>query len=115
METENLEIVRGDDKFYNLTFTDSNGDPIDITGWTIFFTAKLRKNQTDSEGLQVNVSVHTDAVNGETQIHLPNTDTINLQPGNYYYDIQAKKDNGNIFTILMGKLKVYEHITIRTT
>lgn len=42
MGRANLEIVRGDDRTYTLTFTDSAGAAVDITGCTLFFTVKQK-------------------------------------------------------------------------
>ena len=85
MQTENLEIVKGDDHFYDLVFTDESGDPIDITGWLLFFTAKKSYSSTLNI-IEIDVTSHTDAEGGLSQIHLTNTDT-SINAGSYIYDI----------------------------
>ena len=111
--SRNLYLTRGDDKYYILTFTDSNGDPIDITGWIIFFTVKRDLDDTDDEALiKKDITSHTDPTNGQTRIHLTNDDTDLI--GSYYYDIQVKKSDGTIITILEGAITFKKDITQRT-
>lgn len=55
-----LEVYRGDSKTLTLTFTDDNETAIDITGATVIFTVKARKQDADSEKiLQKTVTTHT--------------------------------------------------------
>ncbi len=109
----NLYLTRGDDKFYVLTFTDGNGDPIDITGWTIYFTVKRDLDDTDDEALiKKDITAHTDPTNGVTKIHLTSDDTDLI--GNFYYDIQVKKSDGIILTVLEGMITFKKDVTHRT-
>ena len=113
MNTANLEIVRGDDKYYIITVKDSGGLVIDITGWKVYFTVKKNKSDTDANAkIKKNVISHTDPTNGKTQIHLSHTDTI-LDVENYYYDMQVKKSDGTIVTVLSGVFSVVYDITTR--
>lgn len=116
MATNNLSIIRGDDKYYNLTFTDGTGSAIDITNWTIYFTVKSNLSDTDDSNalIQKDVSSHTDPTNGKTRVHLTHGDT-DLTKGDYYYDIQVKKDNGDIITVVNGIFEVAYDVTRRTT
>ena len=110
----NLYLQRGDDKFYILTFTDDNGEAVDITDWIIYFTVKEDLDDSDDDALlKKDVSVHFDAENGKTKLHLTNTDTDLV--GNYYYDIQVKKSDGTIITIMEGMITFKQDITQRTS
>ena len=119
MKTVNLFIIRGDDQWYTVDFKDKNGDPFDITGWTIYFTLKSDLDDTDANAvLKKDVTSHYDPSNGLTKIHLINTDTINLDVRNYYYDMQVKKVTGvveTVFTIIKGIFTVKQDITQRIT
>lgn len=112
----NLEpIYRGDSREYKLTFTDSKGAAIPITGWKVYFTVK--DNRRDSDDLAVikkDITVHDDPENGKTKIIISPSDTNDLQPGIYYYDIQVKRGIENILTVLAGRLKIITDITRRT-
>ena len=49
-----------------------------------------------------------------TSFSLTSEQTEKLIPGNYYYDIQAKKANGDIKTIVIGSVNVIADATRRT-
>mgnify|MGYP001813682803 CR=1 FL=1 len=113
----NLTIRRGDTVTLPLTFTDSNDNPIDITGWKVYFTVKKRDDEAvdDSEALIVkDVTVHTDPTGGITEIALTAEDT-NVLPGNHLYDIQYKTATSDIKTVTSGNALVKKDVTRRTT
>ena len=56
---------------------------------------------------------HTDPENGKTKISLGNGDTGGLIAGNYFYDVQVKKDNGDILTVMSGMIEILTDITRR--
>jgi len=107
------DFYRGDTQVYTLTIKDKDGNPIDLTGSTIFFT--MKENLTlpdDSAALQVIVKTHTDPTNGITKITVPATDTSNLKGGyTYFYDFQLVDANSNVKTLLAGKVKVLPDVT----
>jgi len=114
--SQNLDpLVRGDDWTIKLTLT-SGGSPIDITGYTFYFTLKSDIDVADvSAELQVTAtSGSPDAANGIVYIVVDNTDTYSLDPRTYNYDVQQTDDVGNVTTILIGKVKVEKDVT-RTT
>ena len=109
-----MEFYRGDNKSYTLAFTDSDNNAIDITGWKIFFTIKQHLSQSDSEAnLKEDVTDHDDPTNGLSSIHLSNGQTDLLEPGDYFSDIQVKKTDGTILTIMAEKLRVLADVTRR--
>jgi hypothetical protein len=112
MKVYNFSIIRGDDKFYILTFTDDDtGDPIDITGWTVKFTVKEDLDDTDANAIiKKEVTSHFDAANGKTKVQLTHDDT-DQAIRNYYYDIQVKTAADEVFTIMAGLLVVKQDIT----
>lgn len=109
-----LSFYRGDDNTIALSFT-QNDVAVDITGWTIFFTIKQKINDDDDDAsLKKDVTSHTDAAAGETEIVLTDTNTDDLL-GAYVYDIQYKDDSGNIKTVLTGEITFKEDVTRRIT
>jgi len=107
------EITRGDNEPYTLEFT-RNGEPEPITGWKIYFTMKKKLSQSDADAnLKVDITEHDDPENGKTSIYLTNGQTDDLEPGDYFFDIQVKKADGIIKTILIGKVKVVADVTRR--
>jgi hypothetical protein len=110
-----IDIIRGDSSSIDFTLTD-NGSPVDLTGATVFFTAKpaLSNDVSDNTAvISVEVTDHSDPTNGATVIPLSATDT-DVTPGEYYYDIQVKKLDATIVSIRARKLEVFADVTRRT-
>ena len=106
-------LYRGDDYPIPLAFT-KNGEVIDITEWKVYFTVKYHDTDSDNEAvIKYDVTEHTDPTNGKTAIMLTNGETGELIPGKYVYDIQYKKDDGTVKTVMKGKLKVLQDVTKR--
>lgn len=111
-----IEIIRGDDVTINATFTDENGDAMNITGYTVFFTVKDNFTSTDDTGALISktVTTHTFPLLGQTSISLSNTDT-NLAEADYYYDFQLKDTSNKIASTQRGILAVTWDVTRRTS
>lgn len=109
-------LFRGDSRDYSLTFTDDNGDAINITGWKVYFT--LKKNEWDKDSKAVvkkDTTEHEAPGEGHTIISLEPSDTDALEAGDYHYDFQVKKPQGDILTVAQGILKILTDITRRTS
>jgi len=111
----NLKLRRGDNKGYLLHFTDDNEADIDITGWTVFFTASDDPSPENDDAAQIKktITAHTVPLEGKTTINLSPTDTNLL--GDFYYDIQVKRLDGSIITVLSGLMTFYADQTRRTS
>ena len=108
-----LRIYRGDSKTWELEFKNEAGTPIDITGWTVYFTVKERDTDTDLNAkINKTIILHSDPTNGKTNIVLIPADTINLK-GIYYYDIRIKTVAGTISTVESDSFEIIKNI--RTT
>lgn len=118
-----LEIIRG--TTFPITFenTDSAGLPINLTGATVYFTAKLVDSDTDATDVTAaitkDVTTHVDetgaasATRGISTITLgAGQTTINTKT--YFYDITVKYANGVINTPIEGKLKIVGKRTNRS-
>ncbi len=112
---QNIEIKRGTTYPLTVTFLDANGDAIDLTGATVYFTAKLVESDIivddSSAVITKDVTTHLDAAGspsatlGITTITLTSADTT-INPGNYFYDITVKYATGVVNTPIEGKLKI---------
>jgi len=111
----NYEKKRGDTVTLQLTFTDANGDAIDITNYTVFFTLKNNRSDEDADAvITKDITNHSDPTNGITTITLSAAETADLL-GCYWYDIQYKTGAGVIKTVVIGTYIFEEDVTIRTS
>ena len=115
MASNDLSIYRGDDKTWNLTFKDANGDPIDLTDTVIYFTVKKKTADLDSAAyISKNITSHSQATAGLSAIAITDTDS-DIAVGTYYYVIQLVDSAGKVTTVTTGNFLVQRDITIRTT
>ncbi len=108
-----MTIFRGDTTIRTITFTDGDGDPIDITGWTVFFTVKSCIDDTDSAAvLKKTITIHSNPTAGITMLNI-SADDVNELDGSYWYDIQIKKGDGTIKTAVVANFIVDKDVTRR--
>jgi hypothetical protein len=112
-----LEVIQSDTKTYKISVVDDN-TPVDITGYTLFFTVKTSLNDTDTSAIiskTVICPINSDSTAGNGYILLSSTDT-NKNPGNYSYDIKIQAP-GVVFrkTVVSGKYKINMTSTRRTS
>ena len=104
---------RGDSLPLNFEFRDTDGVIVDITGWTIFFTLKKNRSDTDVEAvISKTITNLTNPTNGETTVVISAEETNSLL-GNYSYDCQLKTVDGLIYTIISGTITFLEDVTRR--
>lgn len=107
METSinrNLRMVRGDT--FAFSFEVSGTDLLD----TVFFSCKI--NADDEQYLfqkSLNDGI-TYRGNGRFSVRVAPNVTKDLEVGSYYYDLEIGV-NGDIFTIMKGRLKIEQDIT----
>ena len=114
---KNLEaFARGDDWTVRFSFTDENNNPIDITGNTYWMTLKVNKDDPDPGVAQVAfVASGANALAGIIFMSFESAVTNTLTPGTYHYDLQEVDSVDNVYTLLIGKVKVVKDITRSTT
>lgn len=113
MALRRLTLTRGDNQTYTLTFKESDGTLYDISGWTIYFTLKQNKDDTDAQAvLQLILTAGAAdsdhfgvlGATGVGTITLLPVDTTNLTPMEYDFDIQVRTNLNAVYTVLKGKL-----------
>jgi len=98
-----LEIYIKTTKVYELTFS-KNSRAEDITGWTIYYTVKEKKEDSDNDAkIKKDITSHEDPTNGITLIELSTSDT-NLDPKSYWYSMDYKDADGKVGIISEGKV-----------
>lgn len=111
-------LMRGDDRTINISVKNKLEEPIDITGWKFYFTMKNSLSDLDDDAVlkkDVGPSGHISDEGGLSQIVVTNAESTLFTPKTYYYDIQAKKNTGQILTIMYGNWEIREDATRRTS
>ena len=110
-------FIQGDTLEIPLIFEEEQTDgsflPIDITNWTIWFTVKSDPRDIDDDAIigPIEVTVHTDPVNGKTLISISKEQTNIPVKDNYWYDLQTKDAAGAINTIEVDNLDCLQGVT----
>lgn len=103
----NLVIDQGTTFTLTITVADSNGNALDLTGYTL--RAQLRKSYGSTTYTNFTTSSATPA-DGELTISLTATQTSGLRAGRYVYDIEI--DNAGVVTrVLEGIITVTPEVT----
>lgn len=116
-----LRMTRGDDKAFAFVLTTASGDPLDLTGASVYMTAKEAYSDTDDGATfqKTNLDGITvlNAANGLIRVDLVPTDTEDLDDRRVrlYYDIQVRDADDKVTTVQSGRLVVYPDVTLTTT
>lgn len=111
---DTITVIRGDSASFDITFKDRDGNPINLTNATVFFTVK--SNVTDEEEDALITKDIVDFANVETGVA-----TVVLTPsdissvGEFFYDVQLKDGEGKISSSGVGRFIVNRDITERTS
>jgi len=117
----NLTITQGDDRALVFVFSDDDGNPVDISTWEIFYTAKADYADPDVEALiALEPADFTASDSGTGTIdrvtaNIPASATGAMAAGTYYQDLQVKKAGGLVSTIGRGQLVIDAQVTQRTS
>jgi hypothetical protein len=103
-----LVTTRGDTVTVNVTMTTNGTTPIDITGRT--YAAMVRRNYDDPSAAASFTCTITNGPNGLLQLVMSNTATADLDPYNYYWDLQETA-SGTVTTVLAGAFTVLPDVT----
>jgi hypothetical protein len=108
-----IEIYQGDDATFALNITE-NKQPVDITGWKVYFTVKKHYADPDEDAIfKKDVIEHTDPTQGKTEISLTTEETSAAALGNYYYDVQIKDNSDKFQTLVSGRFRIQPQVTRR--
>lgn len=112
-----LTITRGDDVTLDIFLTDK-GQPVDLTGAQLWWTAKRRHIDLDSlaviqKTLGAGITI-TQPTQGKAEVALVPNDTAALESIALWWDLQGKDGAGKVRTLAAGRLVVEADVT-RTT
>ena len=115
MALRQLSSVRGDTKVYTIAFKNAAGTPYNIKNWVVRMTLKQNASLPDSDAaLQKTVSTFADTTSGTTGVaeivFLP-ADTVDIEPGEYDYDISVTTSENKVYTVMRGKYSLDYDVT----
>lgn len=96
--SKRLEIVRGTNCSFGVTAYNADGTPLHLLGDTKLVFA-VKKNPKDKGRLIVKTTVNS-VEEGVFYFELFPSDTLNLPPSKYYYDVSMQQGTGNFFNII---------------
>lgn len=102
--TYDIRLQRGDDLVEQFTFTDDDGEALDLSGYT--FASQLRQTADGTLLATFTVSVSDNVVSRT----LSRTVTATLD-GTYVHDLQWTDPSGRVRTLLSGEVEVVEDVT----
>lgn len=106
----NITCMKNDTFRLEMQWLDSDEAPIDLTGYT--FKSQVRKSKTSPDYvLQFEDSDFSKDALGNLTMYKASS-LMNVNSGNYYYDLQATNTtSGDVFTWLGGAFVIQEDIT----
>jgi hypothetical protein len=112
-----LSIHRGDTETFTITLTDGAGDPLDLTGLAITFTAKRRVSDADEDAVIQKtdvdgIVVDADPTSGIAVLTIEPADTADLEDlRTLHWDVQVDDGVGGVRTPLLGRLAITADVT----
>ena len=92
MATSDIRVQKGNPYVRNIKFLNkSDGSPMSLVDRTVFFTVKHLTDYADNDDgaiIKKDITVHTDAAGGETQLALTAAQNTNT-PGKYKCDFRV--------------------------
>ena len=105
-------IIRGDSYEIPIKVKDEQGQPLDITGATVWLTVSKSSNPKDDDNalIQKSTTSHSNPTQGESSITLTDSDTTQTL-GRYWYDTQVVDTLGNVTSSPKARFIINSDIT----
>ena len=103
----NITIDQGTTFSTTISLTDDNGEPINLTGYS--GRSQMRKHYTSSNSQSFTVTLGE--VSGTVALGLTATQTANLVPGRYVYDVEVVSGANVVSRIIEGIVTVTPEVT----
>jgi hypothetical protein len=104
----NLYIDAGSDYSTIITVTGSNGQPINLSGYTV--AAEMRKSYQSSLSHPFIPSVSS-AINGKIRLQLTAQQSEQMTPGRWLYDVEITSPSGQKTRVVEGIVTINPQIT----
>jgi len=104
----NLYIDAGADYSIIVTANQSNGDPLNLAGYTV--KSQIRKSYASPTAYDFTATVFS-ANAGKIRLSLTATQTSAIKPGRYLYDVEITSGSGEKRRVLEGIIIITPEIT----
>lgn len=110
-----ITIVQGADFYWPITYQDSSGNPINLTGYTARMQVRQTINSNNPPIIDVSTSngyITIIPATGSINISIPNSTTSGLTaPIKAYYDVFITSPSGFKSRIIYGSVCIPERVT----
>lgn len=108
-EYTELDLDQGTDFNIDLNLTNSDGSTINCTGYV--FSSSMKKSFYAARAAATFTTTITDAANGNVTLSLTASQTANIKPGRYLYDVKQTDNVGTKTRIFEGIITVNPQVT----
>jgi len=115
LEIYDIEFVAGDTYNLTLTYEDVNGDPVDLTGYTLYFQMR-RSHQSDDVYFDKFIDISSEnAILGVIEFSLTSQETLGFgecwPTTTYVYGMRISNvDETDVETLLIGKINAIKGV-----
>lgn len=120
-EDNQIKMFKGDNRDLEVTLSWPNGDPVDLTDAEVRFTvkeklkdpqsaAKIYKANQKAGGGDDEIKV-INAAGGRLDVYLVPTDTDNIDPATYQWDIEVILSTGKKITAVRDRITLKDDVT----
>lgn len=100
--TLDISIPQGDTKPFRFLIRQRDGSAVDLTGWSLTFTASQETGDDPANFVYSTPVMITDAIGGVVEVPPDGT----MEPGCIYYDIKYTDAAAHEGTLLLGRYTV---------
>jgi len=105
----NISADQGADFQSSLELEDSNGDPVNLTNYTVY--GQIRRTYKSATATNFTVTI-LNAQNGILMIELSSAETAAMKSGRYVYDVYATDESlGKTIKLLGGIFELIPSVT----
>ena len=105
----NIIIDQGADFSTSITVADSDGNVVDLTGYT--GRGQIRKHYTSSTKVDFTFGFGTPRTDGVVTLSLSNAQTANMEAGRFVYDAELITASNTVSRMLEGIATVTPEVT----
>jgi hypothetical protein len=103
-----IQIEAGSTFFTEVNVNDGNGNPKDLTEYSV--RSQLRKSYYSTTAINFEINI-PDALNGIIEMSLSANVTSNIRAGRYVYDVEIEDSDNTVTRIFEGIATVLPNVT----